>query len=287
MKIQKKYQGAIPLNRIANEHNESEVNTYSTQYLNNKFEGNSSMGSVIVEDISCKNLFKLTESRTDYLCTSSISGNTLTLKSTGTANGYANTNYITFEQGKTYTISFKYSGNFSGMALFSDDYTWYNNTKTYIGTLTFTMTETKSLSLGFYVVAGGTLTISNIQVEEGNTATKFVEHKEISNMQIYSRPEQQIGTWIDNKPLYRRVYTGTVIKNGGILFNLPNINTHKAYGTVHLPTEYVTHPIGGYASADYYTLLQINDSGDVKIFCSSIYLNSTYEIVIEYTKKDV
>ena len=36
MKIQKKYQGAIPLNRIANEYNESEVNTYSTQYLNNK-----------------------------------------------------------------------------------------------------------------------------------------------------------------------------------------------------------------------------------------------------------
>jgi DNA polymerase elongation subunit (family B) len=35
MKIQKKYQGAIPLNRIANEHNESEVNTYSTNYINN------------------------------------------------------------------------------------------------------------------------------------------------------------------------------------------------------------------------------------------------------------
>lgn len=36
MKIQKKYQGAVPLNRIANEHNESDINTYSTQYLNNK-----------------------------------------------------------------------------------------------------------------------------------------------------------------------------------------------------------------------------------------------------------
>lgn len=34
MKIQKKYQGAIPLNRIANEHNESEINTYSTNYIN-------------------------------------------------------------------------------------------------------------------------------------------------------------------------------------------------------------------------------------------------------------
>lgn len=34
MKIQKKYQGAIPLNRIANEYNESEINTYSTNYIN-------------------------------------------------------------------------------------------------------------------------------------------------------------------------------------------------------------------------------------------------------------
>lgn len=37
MKIKKTYQGAIPLNRIANEHNESEVNTYSTNYLNAQF----------------------------------------------------------------------------------------------------------------------------------------------------------------------------------------------------------------------------------------------------------
>ena len=37
MKIQKKYQGAIPLNRIANEHNESALNTYSTNYIDNTY----------------------------------------------------------------------------------------------------------------------------------------------------------------------------------------------------------------------------------------------------------
>lgn len=35
MKIQKTYQGAIPLNRIANEYDESDINTYSTNYINN------------------------------------------------------------------------------------------------------------------------------------------------------------------------------------------------------------------------------------------------------------
>ena len=39
MKIQKVYQGAIPLNRIANEYNESELNTYSTNYINAQVEG--------------------------------------------------------------------------------------------------------------------------------------------------------------------------------------------------------------------------------------------------------
>ena len=36
MKIQKKYQGAIPLNRISNQEDNSELNTYSTIYLNEK-----------------------------------------------------------------------------------------------------------------------------------------------------------------------------------------------------------------------------------------------------------
>lgn len=36
MKIQKKYQGAIPLNRISNQEDGNELNTYSTVYLNEK-----------------------------------------------------------------------------------------------------------------------------------------------------------------------------------------------------------------------------------------------------------
>ncbi len=36
MKIKKTYQGAVPLNRISNQENVSELNTYSTQYLNTK-----------------------------------------------------------------------------------------------------------------------------------------------------------------------------------------------------------------------------------------------------------
>lgn len=38
MKIKKTHQGAIPLNRIANERNESAINAYSTDYINNKID---------------------------------------------------------------------------------------------------------------------------------------------------------------------------------------------------------------------------------------------------------
>ena len=51
MKIQKKYQGAIPLNRIANEHNDNKLNTYSTEYINNKLNDvDSSLANCVTEE---------------------------------------------------------------------------------------------------------------------------------------------------------------------------------------------------------------------------------------------
>lgn len=43
MKIKKTYQGAIPLNRIANEYNQSEINTYSTNYINDQLDATSNL----------------------------------------------------------------------------------------------------------------------------------------------------------------------------------------------------------------------------------------------------
>lgn len=64
MKIQKKYQGAIPLNRIANEYNQSTTNTYSTSYINdnlfNKKEIYSDIERVIGVWINNKPLYQKT-----------------------------------------------------------------------------------------------------------------------------------------------------------------------------------------------------------------------------------
>ena len=47
MKIQKVYQGAIPLNRISNQEDDSQINTYSTEYINKTFVTKEEMPDVI------------------------------------------------------------------------------------------------------------------------------------------------------------------------------------------------------------------------------------------------
>lgn len=296
MKIQKKYQGAIPLNRIANEHNESEINTYSTQYLNSKLCAVSLTQPTNEEKIWIKTSTNLLNTSpelsvtlsTDIACHLKKGTYTLVIDS-ATSTGGSYESYVGFKNSSGGTFLYTYI---------------HYGTKYVTFTLEQDVKEISIWSQKYWDISRGvTTTFKNMRIVKGDKPLPYEpytysqilaqdsggDYKEIynkENLVSYLKPEQQIGTWIDNKPLYRRVYTGTVTQSGGALFNLPNINTHKAYGTVYLPTEYVTHPIGGYASSDYYTLLQINDGGDVKIFCSSIYLNSTYEIVIEYTKKD-
>jgi len=57
MRIKKTYQGAVPLNRISNNKNDSHLNTYSTEYLNAQLDGiNSNIETVQsnIETINAK-----------------------------------------------------------------------------------------------------------------------------------------------------------------------------------------------------------------------------------------
>ena len=415
MKIQKKYQGAIPLNRIANEHNESELNTYSTQYLNSKFCAISPTQPTNGEEVwiqTGKNLFDKNNVVVGWLNEDGSINYEITYRTTNfipvetggqyskTATGSArfkffdkdkkplstqyndiadadheiafivpdNAKYIRFsmtvdyinsvqlERGNSATeyeqyidkdvyfrdemgnyksllgdrthvgpyapedgeaIWIKTSTNFLNtspelsitlstdiachlkkgiytLAIDSatstggsyESYVGFKNAKgetflyTYIhyGTkyITFTLEQdVKEIAIWsqkyWDISKGVTTTFKNMRIVKGSKSLPYEpytygqilaqdaggDYKEIyskENFVSYLKSEQQIGTWIDNKPLYRRVYTGTITKNGGALFNLPNINTHKAYGTIYLPTEYVTHPIGGYAYTTHYCL---------------------------------
>lgn len=57
MKIQKKYQGAIPLNRISNNTDNSDINTYSAKYINEeieKLEEKDNSLDAAIEDLSSR-----------------------------------------------------------------------------------------------------------------------------------------------------------------------------------------------------------------------------------------
>lgn len=80
---------------------------------------------------------------------------------------------------------------------------------------------------------GKTHSFWDFQIEEGNSATEFVEAKEFSNKQHYLTEEQVIGTWL-GKPLYRKTLTmnsaGTInLEDLNIEFGLIDLNNSIAY----------------------------------------------------------
>ena len=116
---------------------------------------------------------------------------------------------------------------------------------------------------------------------------------------VYSTEETVCGTWIDGKPIYRKVITGTLAKDSGNDFAFANVSDLKIdrlinlYGNltdnhdisqVTLQTSY--HRTNGlFAAVNMY---YGNETGN--IFCdffnnNGYYSNCAAYVVIEYTKK--
>ena len=106
--------------------------------------------------------------------------------------------------------------------------------------------------------------------------------EQVDNPNDYSTTETRIGTWIDGKPLYRKVVTG--IYETQVLFEILNVlKMVNMYGTIK--TDTVVHQLGAYYSSDYYSGLQFNPSiNTMKLFAADIYRNNEYTICLEYTK---
>lgn len=87
--------------------------------------------------------------------------------------------FFQFKTGKTYTVSFEYEGDLGQMIMFKSSWETQGR-RTTTNKLTFSLDEndTTLLGLGFYVDTNRTLKVYNIQIEEGSTATDYVEHQE-------------------------------------------------------------------------------------------------------------
>lgn len=208
-----------------------------------KLQGTTSMGNIVVDSIRSKNMWTPLLLGNQYNCSVSLSGDTYTFSATGsdmflgnilTTSGTAYTNasglLIAVKPNTDYTLSLSNSA-------FSKNYiTYYNSSKLSISyqkyeSNSFTFTTPNncyyvSFRIGNENSVNGNTYSTNIQLELGS-ATPYSPFQDLNNQQVYSTSEVIIGTWIDGKPLYRRVIVGTSINVDNTqttLITIPNIS---------------------------------------------------------------
>lgn len=108
----------------------------------------------------------------------------------------------------------------------------------------------------------------------------------IQHGEIYSTEETRIGTWIDGKPIYRKVFGFSQVNNGvvNIVFNLSDIgsslgNVINLFGAGELQSLETSSG----SSFSYNAVFIEPTSGNV-CFKTNYTISGTVYIVIEYTK---
>lgn len=120
---------------------------------------------------------------------------------------------------------------------------------------------------------------------------KQLEDK-VDKLSTYSTNEVRIGTWIDGKPLYRKVYTGTKVSGSNVTIPLRNLNIDYVnfYGFItgnQGTTEGAYQfPINYYENSNAFIRANIHRKymNLTIVSAASTYFNGDYKIVVEYTK---
>ena len=163
-------------------------------------------------------------------------------------------NFTSIVGNKPYTVSVKNNSyQIVNGVFFNENYGYVTSvsaivSQTNFTNLTFTAPSTAKY-VKFYVrkstdedLTPSEITTAQIQLEQGSSATTYEEYipkkiytknrndvfeefyNESEEEEKYSMTEQKIGTWIDNRPLYRKVITGTFLNNDGYTNILTNID---------------------------------------------------------------
>lgn len=131
--------------------------------------------------------------------------------------------------------------------------------------------------------------MNNIKNAVNNNATQLNNlEDDFGYLSGYSTTERTIGYWIDGKPLYRSVFTGTKVSgtNLEISTGLTTVDKLvKLEGTIDTLSGYVD-PINQYTSSSIYNVCNFNKSnGKIGVVSSTgNYSNGDVIIIMEYTK---
>ena len=137
----------------------------------------------------------------------------------------------------------------------------------------------------------------SVQLEIGSEATSYTPYKNFENEEIYSTNEIKIGTWINGKPLYRKVVTetpdiATTTQNASFNVNIANADevfissmtkiadTSSSGYRFNFPyvSGNINKTIGGYLAVLDANRVQVNirKGNDIGVY--------SMRLVIEYTK---
>ena len=202
---------AADLNNIENQlqTNTNDINALNTnlnkiedgiETNNKKLSGEEVIGNIVVDSIRTKNMFDKNNVINGYRFGSD--------GALYADSSYSATSYIEVKPSTTYTYARPATGGSQCICLYDSNKTFISRTLfSEAGTYTFTTTSTTK----YVRIAEMTSGLSaNIQLEEGSTATTYSPYQNLDKtLDNYSTSEQRIGTWIDGKPIYRKIITKT------------------------------------------------------------------------------
>lgn len=126
---------------------------------------------------------------------------------------------------------------------------------------------------------------SNVSTNTSNISTNATD---IENLQTYSTSEVNTGkVWINNKPIYRKVFIGTTSSSTTYNIISTEINSSScliinSYGSIFSQSgESIT--INSYSNANWYSGIYYRNT-DTQLLFSDSAKGKNYYVVLEYTK---
>lgn len=109
----------------------------------------------------------------------------------------------------------------------------------------------------------------------------------LEDLTTYSTQEKTVGKWIDGKPIYRKVMTGSKVKTVDLTFPaISDIETViKLEGYLKANTGGSVYSLPYYGGSEIYTNIEITTAGSALIRSAvSDYSNGSIIVIVEYTK---
>lgn len=137
------------------------------------------------------------------------------------------------------------------------------------------------------ITAGPIALVENASVPDGSITSDKLDWSTIDQVN-YSTTEQKIGTWIDGKPLYRRVFTGTVHVNSDVIGSAQALGIGKIIrveGTIKSSDGQAwIIPFNNSDEKKANVYVSEDNNRNIHLIVGSYMDNSPYTLVLTYTR---